>query len=52
MKSVDCVFGYLLFFLTKKVGKKVKDKRMLRLLSGPTHRDSVMFIVYDWLVRG
>jgi len=26
--------------LDKKRNKKVKEKRMLRLFSGPTHRDS------------
>jgi hypothetical protein len=28
------------FFLDKKRSKKVKEKRMLRLFSGPTHKDS------------
>ena len=31
---------FFTFFLDKKSNKKVKEKRMLRLFSGPTHRDS------------
>jgi len=28
------------FFLNKKSNKKVKEKIMLRIFSGPTHKDS------------
>jgi len=30
----------LTFFLNKKSNKKVKEKIMLRIFSGPTHKDS------------
>jgi hypothetical protein len=41
----------LTFFLDKKSNKKVKEKRMLRFFSGPTHRYSEYFIIVYWFRR-
>jgi hypothetical protein len=39
------------FFLDKKRNKKIKEKRMLRLFSGPTHKESDnLRVVYEFVM--